>query len=73
MTKDDWAKMAKGILKAELKRRNITYPELVERMRAMGVEDTLTRVRLKMSRGTFSAIFFLQVLNAIDCKNLRLD
>ena len=32
-----WDAKAKGLLKAELKRRNVTYSQLVEKLAAIGV------------------------------------
>lgn len=67
MNKRDWADEAKGMLKAELKRRNMTYANLVEALDAVGVKETEVNLRNKISRGNFSAAFFLQALDAIGC------
>lgn len=63
---------AKGILKAELKRRNMTYADLVENLSAIGVTETEANLRNKISRGTFTAAFFLQCLLAIGCDHVIL-
>lgn len=65
----DWNKQAKRLLKSELVRRGISNDELVGRLQAIGVEETKASVESKISRGTFSAAFLLQCLNAIGCKN----
>jgi hypothetical protein len=62
---------AKGLLKGELKRKGVTYDALAE-LKAMGVEETSASVANKLSRGSFSAVFLLQVMEAIGCKVLRL-
>ena len=67
MDKRDWAEEAKGMVKAELKRRNMTYAHLVEALAAVGVTETEANLRNKISRGNFSAAFFLQTLDAIGC------
>ena len=64
---------AKGILKSELARRNISYKELAERLTAMGFQDSEANIANKLSRGTFTAAFFIQVMDAIGCRTLRLD
>lgn len=69
----DWNTEAKGMLKAELARRSITYKDLVERLRATGTEETEANLRNKISRGGFSAGFFVQCLKAIGVTSLRLD
>jgi len=73
MTDTDWETTVKNTLKAELKRRGITYEQLVERLAAIGVEETVAGVKGKLSRGSFSAAYLFQCLNAIGCKELRLD
>ena len=65
----DWNEQAKRLLKSELVRRGISNDELVNRLQAIGVEETKASVESKISRGTFSAVFLLQCLNAIGCKN----
>jgi hypothetical protein len=71
--KRDWRGLAKGILKSELKRRNMSYRDLVERLRVIGVHETERNLSNKVSRGTFAASFFLQCLSAIGVKSLHLD
>lgn len=67
------AEDVKGILKAELKRRGMTYADLVERLAEQGVAETEANLRNKISRGSFTAAFFLQCLVAIGCEYVRLE
>lgn len=69
----DWHARVKGILKAELKRRNLGYRELAERLESFGVHETERNIANKISRGGFSAVFFVQCLDAIGANALRLD
>ena len=73
MTKIDWPIKTKRLLKAELTKRGITYEELEKRLNKIGAEDTLAGIKVKMSRGTFSAVFLLQCLKAIGCESLRIE
>ena len=73
MRDDDWAEKAKGLLKAELKRRNVGYRELADKLTAMGAAETERNLANKISRGGFTAAFFLQCLSAIGCTVVRLD
>ena len=57
----------KGILKGELKRRGLTYADLVEKLAVQGVIETEANLRNKISRGAFTAAFFMQCLIAIGC------
>jgi hypothetical protein len=68
----DWNAEAKGILKAEIARRHLTYKDLVEKLHAVGVEETEANLRNKVSRGGFSAAFFIQTLVAIGAHSVRL-
>ena len=72
-TDKDWQAQVKGLLKGELKRRNVSYKELVERLAAIGVRDSEQNIANKISRGGFTAVFFVQCLQAIGCKTLRLS
>jgi len=65
-----WNNEVKRLLKSELVRRGINNDELVGLLRGIGVEETKASIDSKISRGTFSAAFLLQCLNAIGCKNL---
>jgi len=69
----DWEARVKGLLKAELKRRAVTYQGLAEKLAAIGVTETEPNIRNKIARGGFSAVFFLQCLEAVGVKDLRLD
>lgn len=69
----EWEDRVKGILKAELKRRNISYAQLVGLLADQGVMDSEPNIRNKISRGKFTAVFFVQCLMAIGCSSLRLE
>lgn len=69
----DWHGMVKGMLKAEIKRRNMTYEQVSAKLAAIGVRETSTNLRTKISRGGFSAAFFVQCLKAIGARDVRLE
>ncbi|MCB1885188.1 MAG: hypothetical protein KDG89_14520 [Geminicoccaceae bacterium] len=71
-TSDEWHAQVKGILRAEMTRRGVTYDGLVEKLAAIGVEDNARNLRNKVSRGNFSAVLLVQCLEAMKCKDLRL-
>jgi hypothetical protein len=72
MREDVWAERAKGLLKAELKRRNVGYRELAEKLTAQGTPETERNLANKISRGGFTAAFLIQCLTAIGVDTLRL-
>lgn len=69
----EWEAKVKGLLKAELKKRNVTYAGLVDRLAAIGVAETEPNIRNKLARGKFTAVFLVQCLEAIGCQALRLS
>ena len=73
MRDDDWAGQAKGLLKAELKRRNVGYRELADKLTADGTPESERNLANKISRGGFTAAFFLQCLTVIGCQSLRVS
>jgi len=72
-TEDEWASLVKGLLRAEMARRSMTYDQLVDRLAEMGVHDTAVNIRNKVSRGGFSAVFLVQCLKAMGVRSLSLD
>ena len=68
-----WEDRAKRFLKAELKRADVSYRELAERLKKHGLEETEASVTNKISRGTFPATFFLASLVAIGCEAVTLE
>lgn len=68
----EWEARAANLLKAELKRKGVTYAQLVERLANIGISEKEVNVRNKLSRGKFTAAFFLQCLTAIGTERLHL-
>ena len=62
----------RGLLKAELKKRDLTYKDLADRLTAAGNPDAAANIANKISRGGFSAAYFVQCLEAIGCTKLTL-
>jgi len=71
-TDREWEESVKALLKAELKRRNVTYAQLVGKLADVGVIDSEPNIRNKLSRGKFTAVFLIQCLQAIGCRSLNL-
>jgi hypothetical protein len=69
----DWEMKAANLLKAELKRKGVTYAQLVEKLEAIGISEKEVNVRNKLSRGKFTAAYLLQCLSAIGSSQLHLD
>lgn len=63
---------AKNLLKAELKRKGVTYAQLAEKLGEVGITENERNLNNKISRGGFSAAFLLQCLTAIGVADVRL-
>lgn len=72
MADTEWEARVKGLLKAELKRHNVSYAQLVDRLAEIDVVDSEPNIRNKLSRGKFTAVFLLQCMTAIGAKELRI-
>ncbi len=70
--KTDWEARVANLLKSELKRKGVTYAQLVERLADIGVSEKEVNIRNKLARGKFSASFMLQCLNAIGTNQMHL-
>ncbi len=68
----DWQAKVKGLLKAELKRRDLSYADLAKKLVEIGVRENERNISNKIGRGSFSAVFFIQCLDAIGCKTIHL-
>ena len=69
---NEWETKAANLLKAELKRKGVTYSQLVEKLADIGVDEKEVNIRNKLARGKFSAAFLLQCCEAIGAGDLRL-
>lgn len=69
----EYEELAKNLLKAELKRRGVTYAQLAEKLETIGVHETERNLNNKISRGGFSAAFLLMCLAVVDCRSLAVQ
>jgi hypothetical protein len=56
-----------------MRRRGMTYADLVKALAKIGVSETEANLRNKVSRGTFTAAFLFQCLKAMGVKAIHLD
>lgn len=67
------ADRAARFLKAELKRADLTYEELAERLKKHGhPHETVDSIKAKLKRGTFPATFMLACAAAIGLEAINL-
>ncbi len=72
-TEEAWTERASAFLKAKLKEKEVTYVELVKRLKKHGLVETEGGVTMKLKRGTFSATFFLACLAALELDGVALE
>jgi len=65
--------LPRNIIKSELKRKGLKVKDLVNLLKPHGEELTELAFNNKMSRGGFSAVFFLKCMKALEIKNIRLE
>lgn len=63
--KIDWKFETKNYLKSELAKLNISREQLAAQLQALGINETKAAIDNKLSRGSFSATFFVQCLSII--------
>ena len=73
VTNEVWQAKARNLIKGQIKLRGFSYKEVVERLEKIGVKETEQNIANKLSRGGFSAVFLLQVMKAIECKNISIS
>lgn len=64
-TETEWAERAARHFKAELKRADMTYDDLAERLKKHGFKETKASIANKLARATLPAHFFLASLAAM--------
>ena len=72
-TSEEWATLAKRLLKSELKRAGVGYVDLAARLTEMGLPETEGSITVKINRGAFPAWFLFAVMRSIGVSSLRLE
>jgi ribosome-binding protein aMBF1 (putative translation factor) len=60
-------------VKSELKKADLTYEELAEKLRDHGFTETKGSIAAKINRGAFAATFFVTVMKAIGRQTVNLE
>lgn len=66
-----WDRKASRLLKTEMARRSLKCADLVRLLGEQGHVISVQSVHSKLSRGSFSAAFFLRALDAMGCEHLE--
>lgn len=65
--------LPKRLIKSELHRRGMKVKDLVELLKPYGEDLTEVSFNNKMSRGGFSAVFFLKCMRVLKVKRLEIE
>jgi hypothetical protein len=71
-TQEEWETRATAFLKNKMKEAEVTYAEMVKRMKKHGFQETKASITMKLKRGTFAATFFLAALAALELEGVSL-
>ena len=72
-TEEEWGARATAFLKAEMKKADVTYVEMVKRLKKHGFKETEASLTMKLKRGAFAASFFLACLAALELSGVNLE
>jgi hypothetical protein len=66
-----WEEMVKNMLRGQMMHHGVSYATLAERLAAFGITDNELNLRNKVSRGRFTAVFFMQCMKALNVEWLN--
>ncbi len=69
----EWNDKVKRMLKSELIKRGLSTEDLTILLNQHGCTETKASVDSKISRGTFSASFFMQCLYVMGCTKIDIE
>jgi uncharacterized protein DUF6471 len=72
-TEHELVDRTRRLIKAELKRADVTYEELAQRLSEIGWPETKSSIAAKISRGGFPAAFFIAVMKVIGRQTVNLE
>jgi hypothetical protein len=72
-TEKELADKTARFIKAELKRADVTYEQLAEKLKAHGLNETRDSIAAKLKRGTFAATFLIGVIAALELNGVNLE
>jgi hypothetical protein len=73
-TEKEIAERTARFIKAELKRADMTYAELAQKLKEHGLSgETEASIKSKLARGTFAATFLIGVIASLELSGIRLE
>jgi hypothetical protein len=72
LTPEEWNLLAARTIKSVLSKRGMKYHDLARHLKLIGVDETQASIASKMSRGTFSFTFVMQIMQVLEIDYLDL-
>jgi len=73
MKDEVWRQYVKGLIKAEMARNGVKYDQLVNKLRAIGLDTSRSNLVTKINRGNFSAKLLVQIFKALGSEKINLE
>lgn len=68
----DWKKQARVLIRTELAKQDMSYKDLARRLEGIGLNIEPKAITNKVSRGSFSFVFFLQCMHVLGVESIQL-
>ncbi|WKE65781.1 DUF6471 domain-containing protein [Gallaecimonas kandeliae] len=72
MAEQTWNQRATNLLKSQMVLAGVSYEGLIERLAAIGVDESYKGIANKINRGAFSFVFFMQCMKVLGVNEMRL-
>ena len=71
-SEDEWREAVAKLVKAKMKEADVTYVEMVRRLKDHGFDESEGSLTMKLKRGAFAATFLLACLAALELEGVQL-
>ena len=68
-----WRKLAKRLISTQMKKRDVKYEMLSQRLATLGIKQSASNLSTKVSSGVLGAELLLAILFALDFKQLTVS
>ena len=72
-TQEEWERRATAHLREKMKEAEVTYADMVKRLKKFGFQETEASITMKLKRGTFAAAWLLACIAALELEGVRLE
>ncbi|MFT6030126.1 MAG: hypothetical protein ACI8O8_001869 [Oleiphilaceae bacterium] len=69
----EWREVVSRVVKSEMSKRKLKYEDLSQMLKKKGTIQTSSNLRNKINRGIMGAELFIQILIALDLKQLDIN